>query len=261
MAHLQTSSETRFPPFPRKPLSTPNSQKNENLNFFAPRTDRTHSLQKHSRDIMTLKLISATPSPYARKVRISLAEKGIPFELQTEVPWDDTTKTPQYNPLEKLPVLIPDSDPAVYESHFILEWLEAHYPSPAMFPAEKTDELLAKQIQVVADGMCDACVLLFFEKQREQQSEEWKSRQLRKVHGGLKALSDWVGDKDFMIGNKFSLADIAAGSVLGYMKVRFPDNSWQETYPNLKRYSDRLEERESFKSSVPSPQKISDKIV
>lgn len=40
---------------------------------------------------MGLKLISATPSPYARKVRIMLAEKDIPFELQTEVPWDRYT--------------------------------------------------------------------------------------------------------------------------------------------------------------------------
>ncbi|MFX8833001.1 glutathione S-transferase N-terminal domain-containing protein, partial [Acinetobacter baumannii] len=28
-----------------------------------------------------MKLISATPSPYARKVRIALIEKGLPFEL------------------------------------------------------------------------------------------------------------------------------------------------------------------------------------
>ena len=41
-----------------------------------------------------LKLISATPSPYARKVRIVLAEKGIPFELITEVPWDSTAVQP-----------------------------------------------------------------------------------------------------------------------------------------------------------------------
>ena len=37
--------------------------------------------------IAMLKLISATPSPYARKVRIALAEKNIAFELITEVPW------------------------------------------------------------------------------------------------------------------------------------------------------------------------------
>jgi glutathione S-transferase len=42
-----------------------------------------------------LKLISATPSPYARKVRIALFGKGLPFELMTEVPWDSTTATPK----------------------------------------------------------------------------------------------------------------------------------------------------------------------
>jgi glutathione S-transferase len=49
------------------------------------------------------KLISATPSPHARKVRIALQEKGLPFELVTEVPWDSTTSTPKYNPLRSFP--------------------------------------------------------------------------------------------------------------------------------------------------------------
>jgi glutathione S-transferase len=107
-------------------------------------------------------------SPYARKVRIVLAERDIPFKLQTEVPWNSTTETPKHNPLEKLPVLIDDSTSpptSVYESSFVLEWLEANYGPKqgykAIYPAEKADELLAKQIQVVADGMCDACVLMF----------------------------------------------------------------------------------------------------
>ena len=213
---------------------------------------------------MVLKLISATPSPYARKVRIALKEKDIPFELQTEVPWDNTTKTPEYNPLEKLPVLIADDGEAVYESHFILEWLEAKYPAPeypAIFPANKSKELLAKQIQVVTDGMCDACVLMFFEKQRTDPSAAWAARQRRKVDGGMRALSEWVGDKQYIIDDRFGLADVAAGSVLGYMRVRFQDHPWQTEYPNLKRYCDGLESRESFKSTVPYPQKISDKIV
>ena len=199
---------------------------------------------------MGLKLISATPSPYARKVRITLAEKGIPFDLQTEVPWDSTTKTKLYNPLEKLPVLIPDDGEPVYESSFILEWVEAHYPSPAMFPADKFKELQAKQIQVISDGMCDACVLMFFEKQREYPSTEWKARQMRKLEGGMRALSRYVGDNEFIVDNTFGLADVAAGSVLGYLKVRFQDYDWQTQYPNLKRYSDGLEARDSFKNTV-----------
>jgi glutathione S-transferase len=60
-----------------------------------------------------MKLISATPSPYARKVRIALVEKGLPFELVTEVPWNEDTRTPLYNPLEKLPILLLDDGTSV----------------------------------------------------------------------------------------------------------------------------------------------------
>ena len=212
-----------------------------------------------------LKLISATPSPYARKVRIALLEKSIPFELLTEVPWDSTTQTPQYNPLEKLPVLILENGKSVYESHYILEFLEAKYTGDLqLLPKNDLDStLFAKQVEVVADGICDALVLLFFEKQREdgKRSEEWMARQRRKIDGGLKALADWVGDKKFVVNDSFGLADIAAGSVLGYLKVRFPEHRWKETYPHLAGYSDHLEARQSFKDTIPKPQTINDKIV
>ncbi|EXJ62528.1 hypothetical protein A1O7_02966 [Cladophialophora yegresii CBS 114405] len=218
---------------------------------------------------MVLKLISATPSPYARKVRIALAEKSIPFELVTEVPWDGTTQTPLYNPLEKLPVLIDteaenDEDQAVYESHFILDWIEYKYPAPQyinLVPSTKEGELFGRKVQVVADGICDACVLMFFEKQRVLPSQEWTARQRRKVDGGLKKLAQWVGDKDFLIDDRLTLADVAAGCVLGYLRVRFAEHPWQDLYPNLKRYSDLLEARESFRRTRPVPQAINDKIV
>ncbi|QIW95585.1 hypothetical protein AMS68_001103 [Peltaster fructicola] len=215
---------------------------------------------------MTLTLISATPSPYARKVRIALQEKGIPFELRTEVPWDNTTKTPDFNPLEKLPVLIlDDGKTAVYESHFILEWLEAKHPEPALLPsvADVDDRLFAKQVEVIADGICDALVLAFFEKQREQPSEPWKARQMRKVEGGLKALATWVeaAGGRYMIRDRFTMADIAAGSVLGYLAVRWPDHNWRQQYPVLEKYWQGLDTRPSFANTRPSPQTISDKIV
>jgi glutathione S-transferase len=122
-------------------------------------------------------LISATPSPYARKVRIALQEKGLPFTLQTEVPWDSTTKTPSYNPLEKLPVLIlDDGETAIYESHYIMEWLETKYPETSLMPEGLEEKLFAKKVEVVCDGICDALVLVFFEGRREVQSEEWRER-------------------------------------------------------------------------------------
>ncbi|KAF8848649.1 glutathione S-transferase domain-containing protein [Acephala macrosclerotiorum] len=208
-----------------------------------------------------LKLISATPSPYARKVRIVLAEKGIPFEPITEVPWDKTTKTPQHNPLEKIPILILEDGSSVYESHYILEYIEAKFPEKPMLSEDIDEQLFAKKVEVVADGMCDALVLRFFEIQRAQPSEEWKARQMRKVDGGFKALAEWVGDKDFIVGGKFGLADVAAGSVCGYCDVRFAEYLWRKTYPNIAKYVDKLAVRQSFKDTVPVGQKISDKIV
>lgn len=220
------------------------------------------------RDCIMLTLISATPSPYARKVRIALAEKGIPFRLQTEVPWDSTTQTKLYNPLEKLPVLImDDGKTAVYESNYILEWIEAKYPEPRLVPsAEQVDErLFARQVEVVADGICDALVLAFFEKMREEdkQSQPWIDRQMRKVNGGLKALATWVDQKkgNYLVPGGFGLADIALGAVCGYLAVRWPKHPWQMEHAGLRAHWEFLESRQSFKDTVPVPQTMTDRIV
>jgi glutathione S-transferase len=143
------------------------------------------------------RLISATPSPYARKVRIQLAEKNIPFELITEVPWDNDTQTPRFNPLEKLPVLICDNGETVYESRFVNEWVEIQHPRPPLVPEDKESLLLSKRFEILADGICDACVLVFWERARpeETQSKEWTARQLRKRDGGLNEISSFLAKR------------------------------------------------------------------
>ena len=209
-----------------------------------------------------LQLISATPSPYARKVRIALAEKGIAFELLTEVPWNDTTSTPKFNPLEKLPVLILEDGSSVYESNYILQYLELKYPTPPMLPADVDGILAARKLEVLCDGVCDALVLTFFERMRgDGASPEWTARQRRKIDGGVKEMARLVGKGEWAVGDRFSLGDIAAGTLVGYMGVRFPELPWRTQYPDLAALSDRLEQRPSFENSVPSVQKIIDKIV
>nr|POE88261.1 putative gst-like protein yibf [Quercus suber] len=213
-------------------------------------------------------LISATPSPYARKIRVALAEKNLPFTLQTEVPWDSYTRTPQHNPLEKLPVLIPakNVDEAVYESHFILEWLDVKHPETvALIPQDPGQRLLAKQIEVVADGVCDALVLAFFERMRGEgkASVPWLERQMRKVDGGLRALAAWAeqANSEFLVGGKLTVADLAVVSVLGFMACRRPDLDWPQKHPRLKQYWERLEKRKSFAETTPSPQQFTDPVV
>jgi glutathione S-transferase len=208
------------------------------------------------------KLISATPSPYARKVRIQLAEKGIPFELITEVPWNTDTSTPAYNPLEKLPILICEDGETVYESRFINEWIELMHPEPPLVPNERASILLTKRFEVLSDGVCDACVLAFIERSREvsRQSPEWIARQMRKADGGLRELSRLLGSNAFCVDDRLTLADVAVGSLLGWMKVRLPQHLWADHHPNLAALSDRLEKRPSFAATAPYAQVIRDKV-
>ncbi len=208
-------------------------------------------------------LLSATPSPYARKVRIALIEKGIAFTLKTEVPWDSSTETPKWNPLEKLPVLITDEGEAIYESRFILEWLETRHPRPPMLPDDADERLAARQLEVLADGVCDAFVLHFFERRRapEKQSAEWLARQQRKIDGGVREIARRVGRRQFAVGDRFGLGDIAAATMVGYLGVRYPELDWASRYPDLSAYSGRMEQRPSFTATRPVPQMISDKVV
>ena len=148
-------------------------------------------------------LISATPSPFARKVRIALIEKGVPFEVRDEIPWHGDTETPQYNPLEQLPILIPDEGEPVYESTYILEWIEHVYPDPPLLPADGAGVLEAKRIAVLAEGVMDAIVHLFFEFQRPAPSDPWIARQLRKLRGGMRELDRRLGDRRYFFADQF----------------------------------------------------------
>jgi glutathione S-transferase len=209
------------------------------------------------------KLISASPSPYARKVRIALVEKALPFELITEVPWDSTTRTPQHNPLEKLPILLLQDGSSVYESSFILQCLEWTHPAPALLPADVPGKIAARRLEVLCDGVCDAFVLSFFERKRATaaQSPEWLARQMRKIEGGVAGMARLVATRTFAVGDQFSLGDIAVGTAMGYLAVRFPEFEWRGRYPSLAAYCAILEQRPSFQASVPVPQVIADRVM
>jgi len=176
------------------------------------------------------------------------------------VPWHEATATPAYNPLEKLPVLVLPDGTGIYESRFILEWLEVRHPSPRLLPDTPDDILAARQLEVIADGICDAVVLLFFERQREAPSQPWIARQRRKVEGGVRALAERAGE-GFLAGGHFGLADIAAGAALRYLAVRFQEFDWAATYPALAAMSARLEARPSFAATTPVAQRITEKVV
>ena len=212
---------------------------------------------------MPLTLISATPSPFARINRVAMLEKGIPFELQNEIPWHNgETQTPLYNPLEKLPILLNPEDPnfePVYDSAHIQEYILQKYADrqPRLLTGDVDLDLKARQIQVLSEGIMDAFVLEFFERARDEskRSSEWLERQVRKIDGGMRALNELVKNRkeEYLIGDgkTFTIADIAAVCAVGQIDFGGIRPDWKERYPDLAKWWKAMDEREHFANTRP----------
>ncbi|WP_350282462.1 glutathione S-transferase [Nitrosomonas sp.] len=201
-----------------------------------------------------MKLIGSLTSPYVRKVRIVLGEKGIDHEFTNDPPFSPDTRVAQVNPLGKVPALIMDDGYILFDSRVIVEYLDdLNGPeSGRLIPAAGPQRLRVKRWEALADGIIDACVAIYLEWKRpeSQQSQEWIERQQKKIDQGLHAIAAELGDKPWCEGESMTLADIALGCAFGYLDARFPAVKWRDTYPNLVRLADKLAERQSFKTTV-----------
>jgi glutathione S-transferase len=200
-----------------------------------------------------LKLLYAPTSPYARKVRIALAEKKIECQFVEASPWTPDTVVPQFNPLGKIPVLMLDDDTPLYDSRVIVEYLDNVSPVSRLIPEPARQRIVVRRWEALADGMCDAAVAIVLERKRpaKQQSPEFVERQQAKIVAGLAEMARELGDKGWCNGEAYSLADIATGVMLGYLDLRHPEVDWRGEYPNLARHAEKLGRRASFADTVP----------
>ena len=200
-----------------------------------------------------MKLIASYTSPYARKVRIALAEKKIEYDFVEESPWAAQTTVPTYNPLGKVPVLVLDDGTTLFDSRVIVEYLDTVSPVSRLIPEPNRQRIVVKRWEALADGICDAAVAVVLESKRpaRQQNKDWLERQLRKIDLGLKELGNELGEKVWCNGEAYSLADIATGCALAYLDLRHAAIDWRAAYPNLVKLAEKLAKRPSFAETVP----------
>jgi glutathione S-transferase len=200
-----------------------------------------------------LKLIASTTSPFARKVRIALADKKIEFQMVEASAWDAGNPVHAYNPLGKLPVLILDDGTHLYDSRVIVEYIDLVSPVSRLIPEPARQRIAVKKWEALADGVCDAAAAIVIEGRRPAnlQSDDWIERQRRKIREGVAELSRELDDRAWCNGETYSLADIACGCALGYLDLRHAELDWRTTYPNLQRLAERLGKRSSFADTLP----------
>ena len=131
-----------------------------------------------------MKLIGAITSPYARKVRIVLAEKKLDYQFVPEDVWSADTQIAASNPLGKVPCLVMDGADAMFDSRVIVEYLDTLSPVGKLIPAPGRERTEVKTWEALADGLLDAAILARLEatwpgRSEGERSQAWIDRQPR----------------------------------------------------------------------------------
>ena len=91
-------------------------------------------------------------SPFCRKIRIALAEKGLDFELKAENLWERRADFLAMNPAAEVPVLVEDGGPTLVDSSAICEYLDEIFPEPALFPGDAASRAEVRRLVAWFDG-------------------------------------------------------------------------------------------------------------
>ncbi len=201
-----------------------------------------------------MELIASLTSPFARKVRVILEEKQLPYQLHESIPWDADTDVVKYNPLGKVPALVDDDGETWIDSAVIADLLELKPSAIKLVPTDPIQAVQVKHAEAMADGICEAAIAIFLERRRapELQSDAWIERQKGKILNGFKYLNEKIGNNTFICHDTFSLADIAVICLMEWYSFRLPEHQWPSEFPQLARYCKHLGQRPAFVSTRPS---------
>jgi glutathione S-transferase len=149
-------------------------------------------------------------SPYARKVRVVLYEKDVPFERVRALHGDcNRTDFVHVNPRAEVPALL-DGDFALYDSTLICEYLEDRYPTPALYPNDARLRARCRLVEDLADTQLDAAMYAvtlveFGRRESHPEMHEAARRDMERLYDELETR---LGDAEFFCG-AYSIADIA----------------------------------------------------
>jgi glutathione S-transferase len=160
---------------------------------------------------------------------------------------------PHYNPLGKVPALVADDKQIWFDSSIIAEFLELRGAEPALLPADPLESLNIRQLEKLADGVCDAALVIVREQMRpgDLQSEEVLLRNREKIQRSLDMLEAVAAEGKWLNNGQLNLADIATGCMIGYLNFRRVVPNWCVERPALVKLAETLFERESFARTTP----------
>ena len=199
-----------------------------------------------------MQLLTGPTSPYCRKVEVLLRESGLK-EHVTEVmgsgtPLEPNPTTIVTNPLGKIPALIRDDGPALYDSRVICRYLDS-LAGNVYYPETRLWEVLT--LEATAEGIIDAALLMAYEwrlRPEDRRFEPWVEGQWTKIARALDVIeARWMSH----LGGRLDMSHIAVGCALGYLDFRHDARGWRNGRPSLAAWFAEFSGRPSMQDTVP----------
>ncbi len=184
-------------------------------------------------------------------VRVMLEEIGAAYELLPTVVDADTPRPPEQlavNPNGWVPVLVWDGG-AMYECAAITIFLCDRHPEAGLAPAndDPTRALYLQTLVYFSNSVQNAFQLTYYPDRfadtpgDEPSAQRRGNRRLRET---FKVIDDQIGDNEWVLGTRFSAADIYLFMLTTWLRPARGHPSVSE-FPNVKRIADTVVKRES----------------
>ncbi len=206
---------------------------------------------------MSLTILGGNVSPFVRKVRVFCAEKGIAYELEPINPFGAPEGFRDVSPLGKIPVLR-DGDRHLPDSSIICAYLEKLHPKTPLYPADPWEHARATWLEEYVDGgvvpkagpnVFFPLVLAPLMQGKEVDDAEPMRFAREEMPPFYEYLEGELGDEEFFVGGKLSIADIAVASP--FVNLRHAGVAPERArFPRLRAFLDHMHGRPSFKACI-----------
>ncbi|XP_059624628.1 probable glutathione S-transferase [Cornus florida] len=199
-------------------------------------------------------LLDFWASPFATRVRIALAEKGVAFEGQEEDLFGGKSELLlNSNPIyQKVPVLLHDGKPVV-ESTNIVAYVDEAWPSPPLLPPCAYGRAQARfWADFIDKKVFDAGRNIWMGKGEELEVAKKDFIEI------LKQLEGALGEKDYFGGDSFGFVDIILIPMTSwfYAYEKFGGFKVEDQCHKFSAWMKKCMERESVAKYLPCPQKV-----
>lgn len=195
-------------------------------------------------------------APNPRRVRLFLAEKGVAYdtiEVLINAGAHQTTEFRKKNPIALLPVLELANGRVLRESMAICRYIEEMHPEPNLFGADAWERATIEQWNRHAELELLLPIAAVFRNSHAMWSGKIKQApefaQIMRELVGTRV--DWLeaelGDRQYIAGDRFTVADITAVCAIDFGKVSNIRLN-PETHPHLAAWHKRVSERPSYKA-------------